>query len=337
MARRMGGKDVRVVAPEAFAEMLASPWERDDAIEEGIKIVNQLLPRSFVVKAGALRGIEFTPLQGCYDATRRFNPVPSGQPNLVMECDTVIIAVGQSAAYPFIEPDAGIDFANGAPRVDPISLGCSHPKVFFGGDAAFGPKNIIWAVAHGHEAAISIDLVLNEKDPRQRPHRLSSLKSQKMGIHEWSYKNDYADKARVLVPHVEVAQRFAQPGKEVELGFDLKQALVEASRCLNCDVQTAFTAGSCIECDACVDICPVDCLTLAPDLDTDSLKAHLVAPVINEQQILFVSEPLDQTKRVMVKDENLCVHCGLCAERCPTGAWDMQKFTLKMPYAGGIP
>lgn len=335
-ARRLGGTEVTVVAPEGFHEMLASPWEKDDAVEEGIPIRNNLLPKSFVVENGQFKGVLFEPLKQCYDADRRWNPIPTGEALVLIPCDAVILAIGQDTAFPFIERETMEFDGRNRPVVDTVTYQSSNPKVFFGGDAAFGPKNIIWAVAHGHEAAISIHLKLSGQDVRQqRPAKGMNLISQKMGLHEWSYKNDYSGLKRQNVPHVALEQRFQDRLKEVELGFDINLALQEAQRCLNCDVQTVFTEKLCIECDSCVDICPVDCLTMTPDGTDQDITQHLTAPRLSVDQNLYVSGALPSTGRVMVKDENICVHCGLCAERCPTGAWDMQKFILKQPHAGG--
>ncbi len=336
-ARRIGGNQVKVVAPESYEQMLASPWEKDDSQEERIEFINHLLPKEFVVENGQFIGVRFQKLKQCYDKDMKWDPVPSGEDDVLIECDDVILAIGQSTAFPYIEADIGIDFNDrNMPIVDSTTHQSSNPKVFFGGDAAFGPKNIIWAVAHGHEAAISIHQHLQGKDVKKRPPHGMNLVSQKMGIHQWSYSNDYSDDQRFKVPHVEVDDRIDKLKLEVELGYDEKLALEEASRCLNCDVQTVFDPPSCIECDACVDICPLSCLTIAKDEPIEQLKLILSAPVLNPEQGMLVSEPLVQTKRVMVKDEDLCVHCGLCAERCPTGAWDMQKFTLKLPKAGDV-
>ena len=206
--------------------------------------------------------------------------------------------------------------------------------MFFGGDAAFGPRNIIWAVEHGHQAAISIHNHCSGRPVDQRPSRSVRLESRKMGMHEWSYKNDYNPIERRLVPHVSLKERFKQLDIEVELGFDAERAAAEVQRCLNCDIQTVFEAALCIECDACVDICPTDCLTITRDGTADELAGRLRAPRGNTEQALFTSDPLRHTGRIMVKDEDLCVHCGLCAERCPTDAWDMQKSWVTLPQAG---
>ncbi len=335
-ARRLGGTDVTVVAPEGFHEMLASPWEKDDAVEEGIPIRNNLLPKSFVVENGKFKGVLFEPLKQCYDADRRWNPIPSGESPVLISCDEVILAIGQDTAFPFIERDLMQFDERNRPVVNTTTFRSTHPQVFFGGDAAFGPKNIIWAVAHGHEAAVSIHLSLNGQDLMyDRPENGMNLISQKMGLHEWSYKNDYSGLNRQAVPHIDLKSRFEDLHKEVELGFDLKLAMQEAQRCLNCDVQTVFTEKLCIECDSCVDICPLDCLTMTTDGTDQEIAAHMTAPRLSLDQPLYVSGALPSTGRVMVKDENLCVHCGLCAERCPTGAWDMQKFILQRPHAGG--
>jgi formate dehydrogenase beta subunit len=337
-AKRLGASKVDVVAPEAFDEMLASPWEKEESLEEGIEFHNHLLPLEFIVgDQGQLTGVRFQHLRSCYNAQRQWAPVPSGSADVIIQCDEVILAVGQNTAFPFIERDIGIDFVNGRDLaiVDPISFQSTHERVFFGGDAAFGPKNIIWAVAHGHDAALSVHSVLEGKNPKQRPQVTMKLSSQKMGLHEWSYDQSYAADRRVSVPHVGLEKRFEKISLEVELGFDAKQALTEAGRCLNCDVQTVFSESQCIECDACVDICPVQCLTMTPQAPIEELVKTLSAPALRyPQQDLLISAPLPDTARLMVKDEDICLHCGLCAERCPTGAWDMQKAVLNIPKVG---
>jgi formate hydrogenlyase subunit 6/NADH:ubiquinone oxidoreductase subunit I len=259
---------------------------------------------------------------------------PTGEPDVHIACDDVLIAVGQENAFPWIEPDSGVAFDRaGLPRLDPLSFQSSLPNVFFGGDAAFGPKNIITAVAHGHEAAISIDAYCRGDSTASRPPPMTNLVSQKMGIHEWSYDNAITLDRRYRVPHAEDAVALKNIRAEVELGFDPALAIAEAQRCLNCDVQTVFSAPACIECDACVDICPLDCISFTSNAPEQELRASLSAPAVNLSQAIYVSEPV-KTGRVMAKDEDLCLHCGLCAERCPTGAWDMQKFTLEMAQAG---
>jgi formate hydrogenlyase subunit 6/NADH:ubiquinone oxidoreductase subunit I len=259
---------------------------------------------------------------------------PTGEPDVHIPCDDVLVAVGQENAFPWIESDAGIAFRkDGLPAIDPVTFQSSLPSVFFGGDAALGPKNIITAVAHGHEAAISIDAYCRGEDQRLRPDPMTNLVSQKMGIHEWSYDNAITLDRRFAVPHVERAKALKNIETEVELGFTDKQALAEAQRCLNCDVQTVFSAPVCIECDACVDICPIDCISFVPNAPEAELRRSLNVPALNLTQAIYVSEPV-KTGRIMAKDEDLCLHCGLCAERCPTGAWDMQKFTIEMAQAG---
>ncbi|MBS0486678.1 MAG: FAD-dependent oxidoreductase [Proteobacteria bacterium] len=334
-SRRLGGEDVKVIVRSGFEEMKASPWEKEDAQHEGIPILNYLVPKTFVHENGKLTGMTFEKVRAEHDAKGRRKLVPTGEPDAFFECDDVLIAVGQENAFPWIERDIGIEFDSewDMPKVDKITMQSTLPNVFFGGDAAFGPKNIIWAVAHGHDAAVSIDKFLNGEDIRERPEPGVSLISQKMGIHEWSYDNDISNDARYAVPWRDKAQTLKSIKTEVELGFDAKSALAEAQRCLNCDVQTVFTKDVCIECDACVDICPMDCITFTQNGEEADVRTHLSAPALNLTQDLYVSDSL-KTGRVMVKDEDVCLHCGLCAERCPTGAWDMRKFFLEMTHAG---
>jgi NADPH-dependent glutamate synthase beta subunit-like oxidoreductase len=333
-SRRLGGEDVKVIVRSGFAEMKASPWEKEDAQHEGIPILNYLVPKSFDLKDGRLAGMTFEKVAAVYDAKGARSLVPTGEPDQSFECDDVLVAVGQENAFPWIERDCGIEFdRHGMPRVDPVTMQSTVRNVFFGGDAAFGPKNIIWAVAHGHDAAVSIDKLLSGEDLRERPAPGVSLMSQKMGIHEWSYDNEIVADQRYKVPWRDIKVTLKNVKAEVELGFDAATAWKEAQRCLNCDVQTVFAARLCIECDACVDICPMDCITFTANGEAPELRARLNAPSGNLAQDLYVSEPL-RTARVMVKDEDVCLHCGLCAERCPTGAWDMQKFLLEMTHAG---
>ncbi len=333
-ARRLGGTDVKVLVRSGFDEMKASPWEKEDAMHEGIPILDYRVPKSFVHASGRLTGMTFELVRAEYDDKGRRKLIPTGEPDEFHACDEVLIAVGQENAFPWIERDLGIEFDEwGMPVVDKVTHQSSLPNVLFGGDAAFGPKNIIWAVAHGHAAAISIDKLLHGEDARERPDPLVKLDSQKMGIHEWSYDNAVSPDERYVVPWSEAAKKLDSMQVEVELGFDPATAWKETQRCLNCDVQTVFTRDKCIECDACVDICPTDCITFTPNADEAVLRTQLTAPALNKTQDLYVSEPL-KTMRVMVKDEDVCLHCGLCAERCPTGAWDMQKFLLLETYAG---
>ncbi len=333
-ARRLGGAEVKVVVRSGFAEMKASPWEKEDAGHEGVEILNFLVPKAFTHESGRLTGVMFEKVKPETDARGRRKLVPTGEPDMHIPCDDVLIAVGQENAFPRIETDLGIAFDDGGmPLVDPLTFKSSLPNVFFGGDAAFGPKNIITAVAQGHEAAISIDAFCQGKDPRVRPPPTTNLVSQKMGIHDWSYDSAITLDRRFAVPQVERAAALRNLSTEVELGFTLQQALGEARRCLNCDVQTVFSAPACIECDACVDVCPIDCISFVPNAPESDLRLSLMAPAQNLDQAILVSEPV-KSLRVMVKDEDLCLHCGLCAERCPTGAWDMQKFTIEMAEAG---
>jgi NADPH-dependent glutamate synthase beta subunit-like oxidoreductase len=333
-ARRLGGEDVKVVVRSGFEEMKASPWEKEDALHEGIAILNHLVPKAFTHEGGRLTGVLFAPVKATYDAQGRRDLVPTGEADRHLPCDDVLIAVGQENAFAWIERDLGIAFdRRGLPQVDPRTMGSTHPKVFFGGDAAFGPKNIIWAVAHGHEAALSIDLLCTGRDIQERPPPQVSLGSQKMGLHEWSYDNAVSPDPRYRVPQVGNVVALHSLKVEVELGFDRELGWLEAQRCLNCDVQTVFTRDRCIECDACVDICPMDCITFTDNGPEPELRTRLNAPAANLAQDLYLSAPVP-TGRVMVKDEDVCLHCGLCAERCPTGAWDMQKFLLHTAQAG---
>jgi NADPH-dependent glutamate synthase beta subunit-like oxidoreductase/ferredoxin len=333
-ARRLGGEKVDVVVRSGFDEMKASPWEKEDAMHEGIPIHNYLVPKEFTHENGKLTGITFEKVKAEYDAKGRRKLVATGEPDQHFPCDDVLVAVGQENAFPWIERDIGIEFDQwNMPKVDAATMASTNPKVFFGGDAAFGPKNIIWAVAHGHEAAVSIDKLLNGEDVKDRPIPAVTLISQKMGIHEWSYDNEIEPDKRYKVPHRDTVVALKDIKAEVELGYDEVLAFKEAGRCLNCDVQTVFTGSLCIECDACVDICPMDCITFTQNGEEADLRARLNAPSKNLSQDLYVQDGL-KTGRVMVKDEDVCLHCSLCAERCPTGAWDMQKFLLEMTYAG---
>ena len=332
-SRRLGGEDVKVIVRSGFEEMKASPWEKQDAIHEDIPILNMLVPKEFTHKDGKLTGVMFEKVKAERDAKGRRRLVPTGEPDQHFECDDVLVAVGQENAFPWIERDIGIEFDQwDMPVVDEVTMGSTHPKIFFGGDAAFGPKNIIWAVAHGHQAAISIHQFCQGESVRDRPPPLVNLSSQKMGIHEWSYDNDISLDLRFKVPHRDKAIALRDIKAEVELGFDDKLAFAEAQRCLNCDVQTVFSDKLCIECDACVDICPVDCISFVENGAEGELRLRLSAPAHDETQDLYVSGAL-KTGRVMVKDEDVCLHCGLCAERCPTGAWDMQRFLLDVAQA----
>jgi len=333
-ARRLGGEDVNVVVRSGFEEMKASPWEKEDAMHEGIPIHNFLVPKEFTHDNGKLTGITFEKVKAERDAKDRRKLVNAGEPDQHFPCDDVLVAVGQENAFPWIERNCGIEFDEwNMPKVDAMTFGSTNPKVFFGGDAAFGPKNIIWAVAHGHEAAVSIDKLLNGEDITDRPLPAVEQMSQKMGIHEWSYDNEIELDKRYKVPLRDKVVALKDIKAEVELGFDVELALKEAGRCLNCDIQTVFSAQLCIECDACVDICPMDCITFTPNGEEAELRTRLTAPAMNLTQDLYVQDGL-KTGRVMAKDEDVCLHCGLCAERCPTGAWDMQKFLLDMTYAG---
>ena len=329
---RLGAKDVKVMARKPRQFFKASEWELEDAEHENVHIIINRAPTRFVVEDGVLKGMMFEHLEyemenGDIKSTRVLGEE-------FFPCDDVILAIGQENAFPWIERDIGIKFDKwDVPEVDKVTFQSTREGVFFGGDAAFGPKNIIWSVEHGHQAAISIHKYCCGVPVAERMPRGVSLSSRKMGMHEWSYKNEYNAAERRLVPHVGLIERFKKVNIEVELGFTAEQAALEVQRCLNCDVQTVFAAKLCIECDACIDICPVDCLTIAPNGSESQLRSRLKAPATNPLQALYVSSALPQTGRVMVKDEDVCVHCGLCAERCPTAAWDMQKSTIKIPHA----
>ncbi len=332
-SRRLGGDDVKVIVRSGFEEMKASPWEKQDAINEDIPILNYLVPKEFKHHDGHLYGMTFEKVKAEFDARGRRKLMPTGEPDAFFECDDVLVAVGQENAFPWIERDIGLSFNEwDMPVVDETTFQSTEPRVFFGGDLAFGPKNIIWAVAHGHQAAISIHQFCQGTDVHDRPPPMVTLASQKMGIHEWSYDNGVSLDLRYKVPHRDKLVALKNIKAEVELGFDEKLAFAEAQRCLNCDVQTVFTDNLCIECDACVDICPVDCITFTENGPEAELRTRLMAPAHNLEQALYVSGTL-KTGRIMAKDEDVCLHCGLCAERCPTGAWDMQRFLIDVAQA----
>lgn len=333
-AKRLGGEDVRVIVRSGFDDMKASPWEKEDAMDEGIPIHDYLVPKEFLHEGETLIGMSFQKVRAEFDSKGRRSLIPTGDPDEIFDCDEVLVAIGQENAFPWIEEECGIEFDQwGLPRLNEATFQSTNPQVFFGGDSALGPKNIIWAVAHGHEAAISIDLFCNGSDLMDRPAPIVNLVSQKMGIHEWTYDNDVSQLSRHRVPLVEKKLALKDIKVEVEVGFDQKLAFEEAQRCLNCDVQTVFTPPLCIECDACVDICPTDCITFTDNGDEMDLRQRLKAPAKNLGQSIYVSSSL-KTGRIMAKDEDVCLHCGLCAERCPTGAWDMRKFYLQSAKAG---
>ena len=333
-ARRLGADSVQVVVRSTFEDMKASPWEKEDAMHEGIPILPCHVPLEVVHENGVLKGMRFQIVESVYDAKGKRSLKPTGEPDVFIECDEVLVAIGQENAFPWIERDIGIEFnPSGLPVLDETTLRSTHSQVFFGGDAAFGPKNIIWAVAHGHEIAVSIDRMLQGEDTAERPAPHVNVLSQKMGIHEWSYDNAITADLRHKTRWKKAEEALKSIKVEAELGFDAATAFKETQRCLNCDVQTVFADKLCIECDACVDICPMDCITFTEPGDEADLRTRLKAPARNATQGLYVSGPL-KTARLMVKDEDVCLHCGLCAERCPTGAWDMQKFLVEMAHAG---
>jgi formate dehydrogenase (NADP+) beta subunit len=332
-SRRLGGEDVRVVVRSPFNTMKASPWEIEDAQREDIPIYNNMPPKAFISGNGRLKGVLFEKVEARYDENGRRTLVPTGEPDVLLECDDVIIAIGQENTFPWIERDLGIAFGKWElPVLDEVTYQSTLPHVFFGGDAAFGPKNVITAVAQGHQAAISIDLFCRKEDLRKRPDPMVNLVTQKMGIHEWMYENAVVEDDRYAVPHADKKLSLKNRKLEVELGFDPGTGFREAQRCLNCDVQTVFTESRCIECDACMDVCPTSCITFTVNGEESDLRNRLSAPATNLTQDLYVSDKLP-TGRVMVKDEDVCLHCGLCAERCPTAAWDMQKFFYNVTKA----
>lgn len=332
-ARRLGGDEVKVFVRSPFAEMKASPWEKEDAAHEDIPIIDNHVPKSFVVEGGVLKGMTFEKVTAEYDKDGKRKLVPVSGPDIFIEANDVLIAVGQENSFPWIERDLGIAFDKwDMPTVNETTFVSTNPKVFFGGDSAWGPKNVITAVAHGHQAAISIDLMCNGKDLALRLSPYVNLVSQKMGIHEWAYDSEVVSDKRYVVPQADKKLTLTNRKKEVELGFNALAGFKEAERCLNCDIQTVFTTDKCIECDACVDICPTACISFTENADESDLRSMLKMPAKNLTQDLYVSDTLP-TKRVMVKDENVCLHCGLCAERCPTSAWDMQKFFYNVTKA----
>jgi len=330
---RLGADNVKVMARKPRGFFKASEWELEDAEEENVEILVNHSPKEFVYEGGKLVGMRFDLMEYNVDENGRIDRGTSTG-EVVIPCDDVVLAIGQDNAFPWIERDIGIEFDKwDCPVVDESTMMCTRDGIFFGGDSAFGPKNIIWAVEHGHQAAISMHKYCHGEDLHERLPMGLNLVTQKMGMHEWSYSNDYGGMSRQLMPHVGLKERFKNLNIEVELGFTADQAVEEVERCLNCDIQTVFAENLCIECDACLDICPVNCLTITPDGEENDIRSRLKAPALEPEQPLYVSDALPHTARVMVKDENLCVHCGLCAERCPTGAWDMKKSTILVPYA----
>lgn len=329
-SKRLGADEVYVVVRSPRKDMKASPWEIEDAEREGIQILNNMPPKEYIVENGRLKGIRFEKVQAVYDENGKRSLVPTGEDDVIIEADDVIIAIGQDNAFPWIERDLGIEFGKwDLPVVDRSTFQSTLSKVFFGGDAAFGPENVITAVAHGHQAAISIDLFCRNEDLRHRPAPATQMISQKMGIHEWTYDNQIDHDNRYAVPHEKNEIALKDRKIEVELGFSKDTGFKEAMRCLNCDVQTVFTRELCIECDACVDVCPTDCISFTSNGPEEELRTRLSAPAENLEQDLYVSDLLP-TNRIMVKDEDVCLHCGLCAERCPTAAWDMKKYLYNL-------
>ena len=331
-SKRLGADTVTVVVRSAFDVMKASDWEKEDAMGEGIPFINNRPPKEFVHENGKLKGVVFGCVKPIEGDDGRLRYVPSGEPDVFMKADHILMAIGQENHCPWIERGIGIQFDKwDCPILDEITLQSTEPNIFFGGDSAFGPENIIWASAHAHQAAISIHLYCQGGDIKEdRPEEGLNLISQKMGMHEWSYDSEHDPSLRFPVPHADKRQSLSNIKIEVELGFDIALGMKEAQRCLNCDIQTVFVDNLCIECDACVDICPMDCITFTENSEEGELRTQLMASATNLEQDLYVSGEL-KTGRVMVKDEDVCVHCGLCAERCPTNAWDMQKSVIHIP------
>ena len=335
-ARRLGGEDVKVIVRSPYSSMKASPWEKEDAQHEDIPIVDNHVPKSFVIEDGRLKGVMFEKVEAVFDENGKRSLVPTGEPEVFYPADDVLVAIGQENSFPWIERDQGLEFDKwDMPVVDKVTFQSTNPRVFFGGDAAFGPENVITAVAHGHQAAVSMDLFCKGEPVTNRLPPYVNLVSQKMGIHEWAYDSEIDHEARFVVPQAPKTLTLINRKQEVELGFDPLAGYKEAERCLNCDVQTVFEAPKCIECDACVDICPTSCITFTANAEEPELRQMTKVPALNLTQDLYVSETLPTT-RVMVKDEDVCLHCGLCAERCPTAAWDMQKFWYNVQKAGGV-
>ena len=332
-SKRLGGDEVTVVVRSGFDEMKASPWEIEDAMNEDIPVVNFHVPKEYILEDGKLAAMAFEKVRKEYDENGRRLLISTGEDPVVIPCNDVLCAIGQDNSFPWIERDLGIEFDKWElPVLNTTTFQSTHERVFFGGDAALGPDNIITAVAHGHDAALSIHLLCNNHDINDRPNALTALDSQKMGIHQWSYDNDISSDVRYIVPHAAKEQTLNDLNMEVELGFDEELAFGETMRCLNCDVQTVFTDNLCIECDACVDICPTDCITFTRNAEEPDLRKSMLAPAMNLAQDIYVSDLL-QTGRVMAKNEDLCLHCGLCAERCPTSAWDMRKYLFNTAKA----
>ncbi len=332
-SKRLAGDEVTVVVRSGFDEMKASPWEIEDAMNEDIPVVNFHVPKEYILEDGKLAAMAFEKVRKEYDENGRRLLISTGEDPVVIPCNDVLCAIGQDNSFPWIERDLGIEFDKWElPVLNTTTFQSTHERVFFGGDAALGPDNIITAVAHGHDAALSIHLLCNNHDINDRPNALTALDSQKMGIHQWSYDNDISSDVRYIVPHAAKEQTLNDLNMEVELGFDEELAFGETMRCLNCDIQTVFTDNLCIECDACVDICPTDCITFTPNAEEPDLRQNMLAPATNLAQDIYVSDLL-QTGRIMAKNEDLCLHCGLCAERCPTAAWDMRKYLFNTAKA----
>ena len=329
---RLGADNVKVMYRGTRDRMKSSDWELEPALEENVELMLNHSPDEYVIENGKLVGMRFSVLDWFKDKKGKLTSKKID--DVVIPCDTVILAIGQENSFPWVERDIGLEFDQWeVPIVDPVTYQSTIKGLFFGGDAAFGPKNIIEAVEHGHQAAISIHKYCENQALTDRLEYGMNLVTEKMGLHEWSYSNDYGYENRFEVPTVPMNERFKDINIEVEMGFEPGQFQQEVERCLNCDIQTDFAANLCIECDACIDICPVNCLMITENDDEDNLRKKIKTPADNLEQALFVSEDLPQTGRVMLKDEDVCIHCGLCAERCPTAAWDMKKFTLKVPYA----
>ena len=270
-----------------------------------------------------------------YDENGRRSLIPTGEPDMIIEADDVLIAIGQDNAFPWIERDLGIEFGKwDIPVLDKVTFQSTLPNVYFLVGMQPLARRILLQLLHMViRRPFPLTCFCRGEDLNNRLEPTVNLVHQKMGIHEWIYDSGVVDDERYIVPHEEKTTSLSNIKIEVELGFDAKTAFKEAQRCLNCDIQTVFERDLCIECDACVDVCPTSCITFTNNAEEEELRTKLSAPALNLSQDLYVSTDLP-TGRVMVKDEDVCLHCGLCAERCPTAAWDMVKYLYNVTKAG---